>query len=685
MAEHLVTFDSLPQTVHVPTGTLLAEAARLAGIEINQPCGGQGRCGRCALLVKAGSVRRRSTLRLSDEDVSLGYALACQTVIEGDITVAVPPQEKIERLLTTDRTVGEVTVPVGYNHEVAQTIRRFSLRMSPPDLGDQTDDWSRLLIALRQQTGIESLRVSLRLLQQVGRVLREGDWEVTAVIDMQTWDSPEGWPRLIDLKPGRDYGGPLWGVAIDIGTTTVSLWLVDLLTGRVEAQTADYNAQIVRGEDVVSRIVFSNKEGGYEQMRSLVLGTINNLVERACKRVKITDMGFGTRGLAQDEPGGKELTLISNQLSQARSCDIVKATVVGNSTMIHLLLGIPADSIRLMPFVTTINEIPALTAEKVGINIHPEASIDCLPGVASYVGADITAGVLSAGVNDTEKVTLFLDVGTNGEIVLGSREWLVTCAASAGPAFEGAGVRDGMRATKGAIEEVWINSTTHEPSFRVIGNVPPRGICGSGLISLLAEMFLTGVVDKAGHINTDLENIRVREGEHGSEYVIAWARESANATATATAAGNDIAITNVDIDNLLRAKAAIYAGFTVLAQSVGIPLEWVEQVLIGGSFGKYINVEKAVLLGLLPDIPWERFQFLGNTAVKGAYLALLDKQARARVKEIAARMTYIELSADNTFYDAFMSALFLPHTDMSKFPSVEAAINKNQLLMNVLN
>jgi uncharacterized 2Fe-2S/4Fe-4S cluster protein (DUF4445 family) len=252
--------------------------------------------------------------------------------------------------------------------------------------------------------------------------------------------------------------------------------------------------------------------------------------------------------------------------------------------------------------------------------------------------------------------------------VLGSREWLVTCACSAGPAFEGAGVQHGMRATRGAIEEVWINSQNYETTIRVIGNRKPRGICGSGLISLLAEMFMTGVVDKSGGINTQLDTPRVREGEHGAEYVIAWADETEH--------GEDIVITRVDIDNLLRAKAAIYAGFSILADSVGVPLETVEQVLIGGSFGKYINVEKAVQIGLLPDMPWERFQFLGNTSVRGAYFALLDRKARARVQDIAARMTYIELSADNSFYEAFMSALFLPHTDLTRFPTVQAALGK---------
>jgi len=346
--------------------------------------------------------------------------------------------------------------------------------------------------------------------------------------------------------------------------------------------------------------------------------------------------------------------------------DIVKATVTGNSTMIHLFLGIPAGSIRLSPFVTTVNQVPTMMAGDIGLNICQESSIDCLPCVASYVGADITAGVYSSGMINTDKTTLFMDVGTYGEIVMGTKDWLVTCACSAGPAFEGAGVRDGMRATKGAIEEVWINTETFEPSLRVIGNVRPRGICGSGLISLLAELFLAGVVDKGGNINTALDTPRTRDGEHGPEYVVAWGEECKS--------GKDIVITKVDIDNLLRAKAAIYAGFTVLAQSVGFTLDIIEQVLIGGSFGQYINVEKAIQIGLLPDLPWENFHFLGNTSVLGAYQALLDWEVREQINDIASKMTYIELSADNTFYDAFMSALFLPHTDLTLFPNVAAAL-----------
>ncbi len=636
MADHIVKFNIAEEPVSVPTGTLITEAAHLAGVEITQPCGGQGRCGRCAVKVQSGVVRRRSTLRLTADDIQNGYALACQTVIEGDCEIIIPPQEKIERRLTTDRTVAEVTTPAGYDPKEGQTIRRISLTLTPPSMDDQIDDWSRLQTAVRKVAGITDLHASLEILRELGGILRQEDWKVTAVLNSRTWDCPDCPAQLLAIKPGHTPDtDPMWGAAVDIGTTTVSVWLVDLLTGQVKAQAAEYNQQISRGEDVISRIIVASKEGGQETLRKLVLDTINELLERTCNRVK------------------------------AKQDDIVKVTISGNSTMMHLLLGIPATSIRLTPFVTAINHIPSLSGGEVGLDVYSKAVVDCLPGVASYVGADITAGVLSSGMTESDQVTLFLDVGTNGETVLGSSDFLVTCACSAGPAFEGAGVLHGMRATRGSIEEIWINGKTKEPQYRVIGQVNPRGLCGSGLISLLSEMFLTGVVDKAGKVNTSLDTPRVRQGDHGSEYVIAWADE--------TSTGADIVITNVDIDNLLRAKAAIFAGFSVLADSVGYPLEMIERVLIGGSFGKYINVEKAIQIGLLPDMPWENFDFLGNTSVKGAYLALIDDKSRQAIAEIAAKMTYIELSADNKFFDAFMSALFLPHTDSSLFPSVAAA------------
>ncbi len=644
---HTVTFQPTGKTVAVPQGTTLTDAAQLAGIEVNQPCGSQGRCGRCIVKVESGAVRRRSTLRMTSEDVAAGYALACQTVVMGDAVVTVPPQDKARRKLATDKTADKVELPFPYSPEVDQPLKAIYVEIGPPSMADQTDDWSRIKRALLPKLRCDALDISMPMLRRMGGILREAEWRVTAVVETGTWDRPECPARLVNLRPGFSEN-ILWGVAIDIGTTTVTVYLVDLVTGEVTAQAADYNGQIARGEDVISRIIYSSRpqegepDAGRREMQELVLETINRLITTSAGQVGVDPV------------------------------DIDKAVVAGNSTMIHLLLGLNATSIRLDPFVTAVNHPPVLTAAELGLMINPASTVDCLPGVASYVGSDITAGVLSSRLYEALNLTLFLDVGTNGEIVLGTADWLITCAASAGPAFEGAGVRYGMRATEGAIEEVWVNKKSYKPDYRVIGGLRPQGLCGSALISLLSELFLTGVIDKAGNFKLDLDTPRIRQGEFGPEYVVAWADETADGV-------GDLVLTKVDVDNLLRAKAAIYAGFDVLANAVGVDLADVEQILIGGNFGKYINVEKAVQIGLLPDADWEKFRFLGNTAVRGAYMALLSDSARHQVTAIAEMMTYLELSADNSFYEAFTSALFFPHTDWERFPSVKALFENSEV------
>ena len=477
-------------------------------------------------------------------------------------------------------------------------MRAFYVRVDPPSYADNTDDFGRLARALATQHGIQNVQATLGTLQQLSETLRAADWDVTAVLEMDTWQSPSGPPRLITVFPG--YIETTWGVAIDIGTTSNVVYLVNLESGEVVDTAADYNGQVTRGEDVISRIIYAGKNGGLQELQTLVVGTLNRLIERMCRRQHI-------------EP-----------------TEITKVVVAGNTTMMHLFLALPPEVIRKSPFVPTINHIPPLVAHNVGLAVHPEASLDCLPGVASYVGADITAGVVSSGLDRTGVLTMFIDIGTNGEIVLGDGSWLISCACSAGPAFEGAGVQFGMRATAGAIEEVWIDQRTLEPTIRVIGNEKPRGICGSGLISLLSEMFITGVIDKGGNFHVESGSERVRPGEHGGEYVVVWGRESAD--------GRDIVITKVDVDNLLRAKAAIYAGFSVLAHSVGLRLEDVQEFIIAGAFGQYLNIEKAIQIGLLPDMPWERFKFLGNTSVLGAYMALLSRRARAEIAEAARKL-----------------------------------------------
>jgi uncharacterized 2Fe-2S/4Fe-4S cluster protein (DUF4445 family) len=608
------------------------------------------------VIVREGQVLSPPNQRVPDADTMSAtsdeagsYVLACQATVQSDALIWVPSR-KIERKLETDKTAQRVEPPFSYDVTRDQPLRKVVVTIVEPSLDDQTDDWSRLKRELARQYEIENLVAELPVLRRLSSALREGNWTVTLVIESDRWDAPDGPPRLVDILPG-DHLESLWGVAIDIGTTTNVVWLVDLLSGQVMAQAADYNGQIARGEDVISRIIYASRGKGEEkgqglwELQKLVVQTINRLLEQATSQV-------GTRPE-----------------------EIYSATVAGNSTMIHLFTGLQPESIRLMPFITTINQVPSLRAHELGLHLCPDATVDCLPGVASYVGADITAGVLSSGMCQDGKLSLFIDVGTNGEIVMGDCNWLITCACSAGPAFEGAGVQDGMRATQGAIEEVWIHAETYEPTLRVIGaddtdpdGVRPRGICGSGLIGLMADMFMTGVIDKSGSVDIELPTERTRIGPHGGEYVVVWGQEAAN--------GNDIVLTDVDIDNLMRAKAAIYAGFSVLAKSVGMTIADIEQTLIGGAFGQYINIEKAIQIGLLPDAPWDTFRYMGNTSVRGAYLALLSREARQRIDTIARTMTYLELSADNSFFEEFNAALFMPHTDESQFPTVLAARQK---------
>jgi uncharacterized 2Fe-2S/4Fe-4S cluster protein (DUF4445 family) len=622
MGDHRIRFLPDNREVDVPTGTLILEAMERAGIEMAQPCGGQGRCGRCAVVVETGGVRRRSALRLSAEDLAEGYALACQTLVEADARILIPAQDKPRRVLTSDRSAGRLSAPDSYDPATEQSLRVLRLSLDAPRLDDNADDLSRLRAALRR-AGFPEVSLALDCLRSLGGTLRQAGWSPWAAVETG------GAPRLVDLQ--AEEIRPI-GLALDIGTTTVSALLVDLADGEVLASAAEYNSQIAFGDDVISRIVFSGRPEGMQHLREAVLETIHGLLERIRERT----------GIPPDR--------------------ILKATVAGNTTMVHLFLGIPPESIRLAPYIPAVAQPPEYPARDLGLRIHPQATVDCLPGVASYVGADISAGVLATRLAQADRLTLFLDVGTNGEIVLGHGDWLITCACSAGPAFEGAGVVDGMRATDGAIEEVWIHSQSFEPTYRVIGGGPARGICGSGLISLLAELFVTGVMDRAGNVRLDAATPRVRSGAHGAEYVVAWPEE--------TASGKAIVVTKVDVDNLMRAKAAIYAGFSVLASSVGVQLADVQSVLVAGAFGQYINVEKAIQIGLLPDLPWDRFQFLGNTSVQGAYLSLISRSARQEASAVARKMTYLELSADNTFYDAFTAALFLPHTEIARFPRV---------------
>jgi uncharacterized 2Fe-2S/4Fe-4S cluster protein (DUF4445 family) len=631
-----VTFAPSGETIEVPPGTSLLDAAILCELDLAAPCAGQGRCGRCRVRVVSGAVERRSNAGLETAEILDGWAVACQSFVTGPAEIEVP-----ERRRETVRPHGHAvaqpeSLPLSCDWRQNPAVRTFDVSVDPPTLADNTSDFDRLSRGLLQQHGIKEVRAELPMLRRLGRDLRMANWRVNVALEMRDWmHGVYLAPRLIRIYPSA-FGQRSMGLAVDLGTTSVVVYLVEFESGRVVDTASAYNKQIACGDDVISRIIYAKRKGGLARLQHLAVETINELLDELEKRNRI------------------------------EMYEIQEVTVAGNTTMTHLLLGLDPRFLREEPYIPTISAAPALLAGELGLQANVLARVHVLPSVGSYVGGDITAGVISSGMYATDKLTLFIDIGTNGEMVLGNKDWLLSCACSAGPAFEGGGVGHGMRAAAGAIEDVYVDEVTLEPTFRTVDDAPAVGICGSGLIDLLGELFFTGLVDKSGHIDRQAPTPRVRVRDKVAEYVVCWAAESGE--------DHDIVLTESDIVGLIRAKAAIYAGFEVLCQSVGVDLADVEQILIGGAFGQYLNVEKAIRIGLLPDQPVERFHFLGNTSANGAYSALLCVDLRHEVLNFAAKMTYLELSADNTFMDAYTSSLFLPHTDLDGFPSVRTAL-----------
>lgn len=626
-----VDFEPSSKRALVARGTLLLDAAALAGLTIDTPCGGQGRCGRCLVRVDRGEVSYLDNPHLSAEEVKQGWVLSCQARVAGDVVLRVPPKKELDDIVVRSRA-SKSAVPLTCGLAFEPAVQRVFLKLPAPSLKDNTADLDRLQRALDEKLGRSHVTLGLPLTRKLAGSLRSSGWQVTVTVHLP---NEGGGGHVIDLRPGRTTA-PLLGAAVDIGTTNVVAELVDLRNGEALGQASTRNKQVLRGEDVISRIVYSQRPDGLEELRCRVVETINTLLSK-----------------------------LTQQQNRSTS-EIQELVVSGNTTMAHLFLGLPPAHIREEPYVPTVSNPAMVDAGELGLATNALAPVYVMPSVAAYVGGDTTAGVLSSCLFKTNKLTLFLDIGTNGEIVLGNSDWMITSACSAGPAFEGAGVQHGMRAIIGAIEDVRINSDTLEPTIKVIGDVAPQGICGSGMISALAEMLVTGVVDRAGRIDRSRigDAKRIRLGENGAEYVLAWADESGS--------GEDIVLADVDLNNLVRTKAAIYAATNLMLRRVGIPASDIEEVLIGGAFGQHVNVEDAIQIGLLPDLPWDRFRFLGNTSLAGAYNALVSRQARELATEIADRLTYLELIADSGFMEEFTGALFLPHTRIGDFPSVQA-------------
>jgi len=641
--KHTIHFLPDKVTIRVDKGENLLAAAAEAGVYIHAYCGGDGVCGKCKVKIEKGEVDSQKA-NLKQEDWETGYRLACLSSVQSDLEVSIPEMttksgKALKRKPKTTRTISARSLDALIGEwQLDPPVSKLYLELDPPTLEDNISDMQRVMRGIRQvmPDSREPSYDHPELIKILPQALRDADWKITLLLLRGKY---KGEPfRIIDVEPG-DTTSRLYGLALDIGTTTCSGVLVDLNTGKIIAEASGYNGQISYGEDVISRIIYAGRPGGLQALQEKVVTTINTIIEDICREVIISP------------------------------ADISYIMAAGNTVMSHLLLGLDPKYIREAPYVPSVSQFPLTKAAGLGIHAHPSVRLFLYPCIASYVGGDIVAGVHACQMAKSDQVSLFIDIGTNGEIVVGNRDWMVCAACSAGPAFEGGGIQYGMRASAGAIENFQIHPETYDPMIVTIGRIKPSGICGSGLISIVSELLLAGVIDQQGKFNRSLDHPRIREGRDGWEYVLAWGQDSL--------IGEDIVITEVDLDNLMRAKGAMYAGYQTLLDSVGLGFEDLDRVIMAGNFGAYIDLEKAICIGLLPDVDRDKFYYLGNASLLGCQISLSDvNRFRERV-EVRQLITNMELAENSEFMSYYMASLFLPHTDMSLFPSVQAKLDEN--------
>jgi uncharacterized 2Fe-2S/4Fe-4S cluster protein (DUF4445 family) len=618
-----ITFEPLGRSVDVAPGTPVPIAAVRAGVRVVSECGGKGTCGSCLCRVLAGRSAGDSPAFLAPEALAEGLVLACRAVVgEEDITLQVAERFSCEQgqFVSEDPACGASPAPDPADLPLAP----LCLVVDPPRAGDGRSDLDRVAAAL-ERAGEQPPTFALDAMRKAAAALRDQDGHLSLCLDRTRG-------RAFRLRPAGAAGHPV-GAAVDLGTTTVAAALVDLTTGAALATDTAYNAQTARGLDVISRITWAERPGGLRELTRLARGTVNRLLEGLARRA----------GLCRR--------------------DIAAVSLSGNTTMVHLLLGLPPGHIRLAPYTPTVFAPEGLDCGEAGIFAHPAAPLYLAPAVGSYVGGDIASGLLAAGVAESAGLTLFLDLGTNGEAALGNRDFLLCCACSVGPAFEGGGLAHGMRASAGAVESVEI-AADGTAAVRTIGDGPALGLCGSGAISLMAGLFAAGWLDPAARLDRSRPSPAIRTDGRRADYLLVPAHASGTE--------HDISVTETDFDNLLRAKAAVFAGCDLLLASAGMEFADLDQVVVAGGFGRFLDVESAVAIGLLPDLPRERFRFAGNASLAGSARALLSRTAQARRREIAGRMTYLDLSDEPAYMDRFTAALFLPHTEAGRFPGAAA-------------
>ena len=621
------------------TGDNLLEIAREANVAIDAPCSGNASCGKCRVQLKSGELDSKKTLHISEEEYQEGWRLACVSTVCADVTVLVPDIASAykSRMKVADlSSKGEIAIFENVKSdielagiELTNSLDVVDVKMSPPSLDDTMPDNERLMRALRKSLNISRVRIPYSGLRKLPNVLRDNDFAVKCVVRTTPDDM-----FVYDIF-GKDEDVLIGGLAIDIGTTTVSALIINMENGEILAKASAGNGQIRYGADVINRIIEQQKPGGTNRLqRAVIDDTINPMIQEMCKKA----------GISRNS--------------------IYRMCVAANSTMNHLFAGINADPLRMEPYIPAFFKTNSLFASDVGIAINPDAHIIVAPNIGSYVGGDITAGTLVSMIWNKPEFSLFIDLGTNGELVFGNSDFMMSCACSAGPAFEGGDISCGMRATDGAIEACTIDKETMEPTYKIVGEpgTKPIGLCGSGIIDIISELYMCGIIDPKGKFIR--EGKRIRHDQYGmGSYVIAFEEEAGSV--------KDVEITEVDIDNFIRAKGAIFSAIRTMLGSLDFDVSMIDHVYVAGGIGSGINMENAVNIGMFPDVPLDKFHYIGNSSLSGAYVMLLSTKAEKKTYELASNMTYMELSTVPTYMDEFVGSCFIPHTDTGLFPNVK--------------
>ena len=627
MKQGRVYFRKLDRPVMVSGEETLLEAAKSSEIGISAICGGRGLCGKCRVVVLDGQdslqpMSATERMSLSKDDISKGYRLACCARIDGEgtVTVDVPPESNVEhqRLLVAG---------VHTNVPLNPAVRKFMLRLKPSTIQHIQSDAEILQKAARKQAQCEYLTFSHHAMTQLSAAIRTGDWTVTVT----TYCDKD----VIRVQPGN-CGEVPYGLAVDIGSTKLAAYLLNLKDGTVVSTASCPNPQIPFGDDIISRISYAKDEVNLEKLHGLTVAAVNKLLNDSC---------------------------VAAGISNADVCEIV---AVGNTAMHHLFLGITPKYLALSPYAPAVRTSVTVRSEELGLHPNPGAYVYLLPIVAGFVGADALADILATRIYESEAPCMLIDVGTNTEIMMGDKNRLISCSCASGPALEGGSVTHGMRAETGAIERVYINPQDFEPGYQTIGNTPPRGICGSGILDAVACLLLSGVIDRSGKFNSTLATPRVRTKGNVNEYVLAWGKE--------TATGTDIVINRKDIQEIQLAKAAIYSGTSILMKHLKIKDSDLVSIFLAGAFGTYTDPQSALVVGMYPGIDLSRIQFVGNAAGSGARMALRSRETRKKAEQIARRIEYLELAADPGFSSEFADALYLPHKEPARFPTVNELV-----------